>query len=645
MMTRLQNAFLLCASQLPHKLAVESVVTSCNSGTETLSAEQCTYSELSLRARQVASVLNTLHIKCNECVGLYCLPSVPWVVGIIGILLNDNVYVPVDPLLSEERILQLLEHCEPLQLLLVQKELWAERSHLVMRIADRIGCGVMLLPAQVNDDFKMMRECRPRSASQSQLNRTLPSARTLAYVMFTSGTTRNTPTTVYVPHQSVLSNIESFKSLLFPVEATAFDWSLRMAAVAPLGFDPSIIDIFLPLSVGGAVVIPSSEIKLRTDLFALFMCQYRINTLQCTPSFLRRLPLDFIRTLLRSEMSSLRYLFLGGEPFPCVAEWRLWLPKEPPTPRIFNLYGITEVSVWALIEEVFSEQLRYKPLHYQISLGLPLKDTEVILCVKSRRAHDEFVSEFINLNEMLSERSRRKELKRKRFLAKTLASSLSSPSLSSSTEEKQTRTKKTVHVLQGRLYVGGPNRVCLLNSMNDSGERWRDTGDDVRVVNGKIYFVGRSDFVVKIYGKRVNPVEVATTLKCCPLFSDVVVLSHSAPDSNVLSKPIIVAWIIPADPTLTESELTLRARAYSREHLPDYMRPDYYVRCNSFPTNLNGKIDLSRLLNETKKLFEDTRQNKSEIQLDIISKETVANYLRELWAALLNISSTLSDVK
>jgi acyl-coenzyme A synthetase/AMP-(fatty) acid ligase len=53
-------------------------------------------------------------------------------------------------------------------------------------------------------------------------------------------------------------------------------------------------------------------------------------------------------------------------------------------------------------------------------------------------------------------------------------------------------------------------------------ERWRDTGDDVRVVNGKIYFVGRSDFVVKIYGKRVNPVEVATTLKSSPLFSDVV---------------------------------------------------------------------------------------------------------------------------
>jgi acyl-coenzyme A synthetase/AMP-(fatty) acid ligase len=41
-------------------------------------------------------------------------------------------------------------------------------------------------------------------------------------------------------------------------------------------------------------------------------------------------------------------------------------------------------------------------------------------------------------------------------------------------------------------------------------------------VNGKIYFVGRSDFVVKIYGKRVNPLEVATALKSCPLFSDVV---------------------------------------------------------------------------------------------------------------------------
>jgi hypothetical protein len=51
--------------------------------------------------------------------------------------------------------------------------------------------------------------------------------------------------------------------------------------------------------------------------------------------------------------------------------------------------------------------------------------------------------------------------------------------------------------------------------------RWRDSGDEVRVVKGKIYYVDRADFVVKIYGKRVNPFEVTTILKQCSLFTDV----------------------------------------------------------------------------------------------------------------------------
>lgn len=50
-----------------------------------------------------------------------------------------------------------------------------------------------------------------------------------------------------------------------------------------------------------------------------------------------------------------RCLLLGGEEFPSMQEIQLWLPRQvAPTPkpvRIFNIYGITEYSCWATINE------------------------------------------------------------------------------------------------------------------------------------------------------------------------------------------------------------------------------------------------------------------------------------------------------
>jgi hypothetical protein len=68
-----------------------------------------------------------------------------------------------------------------------------------------------------------------------------------------------------------------------------------------------------------------------------------------TPSFLRQFRYETLHNLLQSNVSPLQFLFLGGEPFPSVAEWRFWLPNQPTSLRIFNLYGITEVSVVGLL--------------------------------------------------------------------------------------------------------------------------------------------------------------------------------------------------------------------------------------------------------------------------------------------------------
>ncbi len=57
---------------------------------------------------------------------------------------------------------------------------------------------------------------------------------------------------------------------------------LRTILVAPITFDPSIIDLFLALGYGGTVVITSPAVKLIPKLFIDAVHSHHVTTLQCT---------------------------------------------------------------------------------------------------------------------------------------------------------------------------------------------------------------------------------------------------------------------------------------------------------------------------------------------------------------------------
>ena len=77
-----------------------------------------------------------------------------------------------------------------------------------------------------------------------------------------------------------------------------------------------------------------------------------------TPSLLKLLHLH-LKTTLLSTNSFLRVLALGGERCPGRRELEAMRQKGNCT-RIFNLYGITEVSCWATVSEVVFEGMSGK---------------------------------------------------------------------------------------------------------------------------------------------------------------------------------------------------------------------------------------------------------------------------------------------
>ena len=108
---------------------------------------------------------------------------------------------------------------------------------------------------------------------------------------------------------------------------------------------------------------------------------------QCTPSLLQMTGSKNLTAHVFTPISKLRVVALGGEPFPRKATFERWMKNAPSSLRVFNIYGITEVSAWASIHEI--KNLRPQPpsfnnniikgggWHDWVPVGQPLSKTSL----------------------------------------------------------------------------------------------------------------------------------------------------------------------------------------------------------------------------------------------------------------------------
>jgi long-chain acyl-CoA synthetase len=148
----------------------------------------------------------------------------------------------------------------------------------------------------------------------------------------------------------------------------------------------------------------------------------------------------------------------------------------------------------------------------------------------------------------------------------------------------------------GILYVRGPhvmagywNRPDLTDKMLAAGklpgEKVLCTHDLFRMDDeGYLYFVGRTDDIIKTRGEKVSPVEVENALHRIPGVREAAVVG--VPDD--LLGQAIRAYVV-ADPS---AGLTIQSlRTDSAAFLEPYMVPTQVVLCDSLPRNPNGKVD------------------------------------------------------
>jgi acyl carrier protein len=121
-----------------------------------------------------------------------------------------------------------------------------------------------------------------------------------------------------------------------------------------------------------------------------------------------------------------------------------------------------------------------------------------------------------------------------------------------------------------------------------SGERLYRSGDLARRrSDGELVYLGRADRQVKINGFRIELGEVEAALASIPAIAQACVTAYSD-----ASGAYLLAAYYAAEPGTIEPK---RVAAILTESLPAHMRPAFYVRLDTLPINVNGKIDWAAL--------------------------------------------------
>ena len=319
-----------------HQLFEEQVELTPDAEAVLFEDKQLTYRELNQRANCLAHHLRTLGVGPEVLVGICVERSLEMVVGLLGILKAGGAYVPLDPAYPRERLAFMLEDAQ-VPVLLTQRQ-------LVESLPKHQGPVVCL-----DTDWEIIeRQSEANLISEVKLDN-------LAYVIYTSGSTGK-PKGVQVLHRAVVNFLTSMR------RCPGLTDQDTLLSVTTLSFDIAGLEIFLPLSVGGRLVMVSRSVA--TDGTQLLE---RLN--DCVATVMQATPATW-RLLLAAGWSGSPQLKIlcGGEALS--RELANQLVEKGAS--LWNLYGPTEATIWSTIDRVENTE-------GTVCIGRPIANTQIYL--------------------------------------------------------------------------------------------------------------------------------------------------------------------------------------------------------------------------------------------------------------------------
>ena len=303
---------------------------------------QATYAELVHRAQRLAARLRAGNAVPDSVVAVCADRSVELVVALLGILLADAAYLPLDPTHPTGRIAHMLSESRPVAVLADVK--YHERLSAA-------GAGtVCSLDAR---DIGSLHGAGPGPPVRRP-----GTSDDLAYIIYTSGSTGR-PKGVGIPHRGVVNRLRWMQDHL---RLGVDDVVLQKT---PYTFDVSVWEFFWPLIAGARLVMADPEGHRDPEYLAETIYRESVTTVHFVPSMLD----VFVREPGLRRCSSLRRVIASGEPLAASLANRF---ADCHTADLFNLYGPTEASI-----DVTAWRCRRPEPGPSVPIGTPITGVEV----------------------------------------------------------------------------------------------------------------------------------------------------------------------------------------------------------------------------------------------------------------------------
>jgi len=505
------------AESRPNHLAVEDA-----------EGRRITFRDLADLSDRVRDRLHHAGVRRGDRVGMYLPKSIDAVATIFGVLKCGAAYVPVDPAAPVARNTYIINDCA-VKIVVVERP-FEER---LRRELATIGGSATLLVLEATGGGVPLRRTLDGLQAADPAPVTEPaevSLDDLAYVLYTSGSTGK-PKGVMLSHRNAVSFVDWCSEVFQPADDE------RFASHAPFHFDLSILDLYVPIKHGAALVLIGTETAKDPVGLAALISERRITSWYSAPSILSLLAQ--YGKLQQHDYSALRRVLFAGEVFP-VKHLRT-LKNSLPGPGYFNLYGPTETNVCTF---------------YEIPGHIPDERTQPYP-IGEACSHCQAI--VVNEQGQAVSAGQEGEL------------CIGGPG-----------------VMQG--YWNLPDRTAKAFLIDPPGQRWYKTGDIVvQDGNGDYLYVGRRDRMIKKRGYRVELGEIEAGLYRHPAVKEAAVIALPDDENGVRVKAYISCREAGKRPSIIE------LKRFCAENLPIYMVPDLFAFEPALPKTSTDKIDYQKL--------------------------------------------------
>ena len=465
--------------------------------------EVLSYREVNARADRLAECLAGLGVGPERAVAVWMERSCELVVALLAVLKTGGFYVPLHEGFPAERLRFVVGDCAA-----------------PVVVTDRPGQAAQFAGTATVVDVRNLPA--PAAVQSGAAVRHPVCADGLAYVMYTSGST-GTPKGVGVSHRNVVELVTD--------RAWQDGGHRRVLMHAPHAFDVSNYELWVPLLLGGQVVIaPDGHI----DATALrrLITEHDISAVHVTAGLFR-----VIADEDPACFTGVTHVLTGGDIVSPSAVHKVLTAN--PDLHVTALYGPTETTLCAT-----RHTLTPTPTPpATIPIGHPLDNTQTYI-------------------------------------------------LDTALQPVPAGVTGELYIAGTGLARGYLNRPDLTadrftaNPYGPPGSRMYRTGDLARWrTDGVLEFIGRADAQVKIRGFRIEPGEIETVLaSCAEVAQAAVIVREDRPGDKRL-----VGYVVPVDAAAgVDVDVLRKALA---EQLPDYMVPSAFVVLEALPLTPNGKLD------------------------------------------------------